>query len=142
MSAFYDVNSDVVDVIRLRADGAMSKGDLAEIVAPDEAGEVLGAKTPVDENGVDRLVVALHAVADNAIGLFAVRGPVDLTVPTLTITAYHGLKFHNGAIASTSAGASVSGREANNDFAVALEAGVAATTLRVFLIGEPVTKST
>lgn len=140
--SFDDGATECVKVVALRADGAFSKGDIAEIVAPDEAGNVLGAKTPVDENGVDRLVVAVDDVADNEIGLFAVRGPVTLTVPTLTITAYHGLKFHNGAIATTGGAAKVDGAEANNDFAVALEAGSAATELSVWLIGEPVTKST
>ena len=139
---FQDGATSSVKVVALRADGAIAKGEIAEIVAPDEAGCVLGAKTPVDENGVDRLVVAVDDVADNEIGLFAVSGPVMLTVPTLTITAYHGLKFHNGAIDTTGGAAKVDCAETNNDFAVALEAGSAATELAVWLLGRPVTKST
>jgi len=141
--SFYDANSDETDVIRLRADGAMSAGDLVEIIAPDAAGDVLGAKTPVDENGVDRLVVALHDMADNEIGLFATRGPVDLAVSSLTVAAYRGLKYHNAAIADAGHTAVVTGAEAGNDFAVCLEAITSSmTSARVYLIGEPVTKST
>lgn len=143
MSLLYDANSDFVKVIRLRADGAMSRGTLAEIVPPDASGDVLGAKAPVDENGVDRLVVALHDMADNDIGLFAVRGPVDLIVSGLTVSAYNGLKYHNGAIADAAHSGVTTGAEAGNDFAVVLSAISATDTIaRVYLIGVPVTKST
>ena len=143
MSFFYDVSSDVVEVIRLRADGAMARGALAEIIAPDEAGEVLGAKAPVDESGVDRLVVAMHDLDDDEIGLFAVRGPCDLAVAALTVAVYRGLKCHDAAVADAGHAAVVSGTEAANDFAVVLSA-IAATDVfaRIYLIGEPVTKTT
>jgi len=141
MSDFYDVNSDVVDTIRLRASAARAQGDVVWIAAPSAAGEVLADLVVSSSATTRRAAVALHAIDNGSIGLYAVRGPVQMTVTSGNFTLGHGIETDNAAVEDTAAPAVVNGAVANVDFAVALESGTAVTTLKAYLLGMPYASS-
>jgi len=142
MSSFYDVNDDKVEVIRLRAAAARTEGDPVWIAVPSAAGGVLDDVAISSSASVRRAAVALHDIASGDIGLYAVRGPVQMTVTSGSFTAYNGIESDGGNVEDSGGSASVNCAEANTDFAVALESGTTVTTLRVYLLGEPYTSTT
>jgi len=126
----------------MRAAATRTAGDCVLIGPPSAAGDVLKDVTLSAGAAVARAAVALHGIASGDIGLYCVAGPVDMTVSGLTVTAYHGLKIDTGAVATTGAGANTNCAEANTDFCVALAAITNTdTSARVYLLGEPFTKS-
>jgi len=141
MSEVYDVNSDVVEVVRLRAAGARSRGVVVWIAAPSAAGEVLADVAISASVSVRRAAVALHDIASGEIGLYAVKGPVQMTVTSGNFTLGNGIETDAAAVEDRGGAASVSCAEANLDFAVALESGTAVTTLKAYLLGAPYTSS-
>jgi hypothetical protein len=141
MSQVYDVNSDAQQVVRLRAAGARSRGDIVWIAAPASAGDVLADVAVSSSATVRRAAVALHDIASGDIGLYCVRGPVQATVTSGNFTLGEGIETDAGNKEANGA-ADVSGAETSIHFAVALESGTTVTTLKIFMLGMPYTSNT
>ena len=141
MSTYYDVNSDGMKVIRVRASGTRTKGDVKWLAAPSAAGEVLADVAVSSSDTVRRACVWLQDCASGDIGLVCVRGPVQATVSSDDYTLGQGIESDGGVVEDSGGAADVSCQEASTDFAVALEAGTAVTTLKIYMLGEPYTST-
>lgn len=134
-----DVKSDGVETIKLRASANRTRGDVVKISTGHSDG-VYSDATIVTDTTVYRVAVALQDIASGEIGEYAIKGTVDVTVPSGTYTAGNGLHIRAGAVADSGFAAEApSGETTRNDFAVIQVGGTSVTSVTATLTGDPIT---
>lgn len=133
-----------VEYMWMKAHAALTKGDVVWVSADEDGFESAAVASSAS---VRKAAVAAHDIASGAFGLFVVKGPVVASVTSGVFTAGHGIESDGGNVEDSGAAALDSqtfGKEANTDFAVAMEGDGASTytSLLICLFGEPYTSST
>lgn len=128
-----------VDLV-LKASAARTAGDLVTI-AFNSDGEWVD-ESIADDAVIHWYAVALNNVASGAYGSYRVKGKCTLTVPSASYTKGHGLKVHNGAIATIGGALTSLAGEAINAFGVNSSASGTLTSVQITLHGHPCTATT
>ncbi len=130
------------ELILLRAAAARSKGTVVRI----STGHADGVNADValaDDTNVYRVAVANRDAASGEIYDAVFRGTTQITVPSATYTAGHGVKVFDGALASTGAAAAArDGLAANTTIGVINVGGTSVTSITVTLYGDAFTGTT